>query len=442
MLIPAKQASSTGNGASVRTPVPELFDHIDNPVVVSDLHGSIVYVNPAFSQSLRLENGDPVMSSLRELLAGTQLRTQHNFMLDVAGNERYQVHIFFTAGQKPRMEQTLKSLQQITSNPQLTFDQRVQKILELGREHFGLPIGCVSRVEGDLYTVTHILAPNNDIKPGMTFDLADTYCKHIIETDRPISFHEFSKTHSQLHSCFVHFGLEDFIGAPIYVDGERVGTITFSSPRPLKPFGARDLEVIDLFSGWLGHELARQRDMQSLEAARKELERWASEDPLTGLMNRRRIEIWAKTEYSRAIRHDFPIAIGLVDVDNFKALNDDFGHETGDQVLRAFADICHEEMRSEDAVARWGGEEFLFLFTHSSIEQAETVLKRIANRFRRLTLDTSLPPHPLTFSAGVLEVDLNQPFTKAISAADVGLYQAKHSGKDRILRCYASQESS
>ncbi len=415
----------------------EMFDHVDNPVVVADADGSVVYINPALPQSLANKPEDLVGIPLNKLLsiiqADTDFPSPHTFMLDAQNNNRYQVRIFCTSGKKPSMEQTLKTLQQITSDRKLTFDQRVQKILELGRDHFGLPIGCVSRVTGDLYTITHLLAPTDDIKPGMTFDLADTYCKYIMETDRPISFHEFSRTHSAVHSCFVHFGLEDFIGAPIYVDGERFGTITFSSPDPRKAFETHDLEVIDLFSGWLGHELARQRDLQSLEDARKELERLASEDPLTGLMNRRKMDSWAKTEYSRAIRHNFSIAVGLVDVDNFKALNDGFGHETGDKVLRSLAAICKEEIRSEDAVARWGGEEFLFLFTHSSVEQAETVIKRIADRFRNITLDTPLPP--LTVSAGVLEVDLNQPFTKAISAADIGLYQAKNSGKDKIVRC-------
>lgn len=439
--MPVDTVLSIGSKETLGELLPEMFDHISDPVVVTDSGSSIVYVNSAFSRLVSQNSEDlkvtPSHELLTALLACSDFKIQHSFLVDADNNKRYQVHICAVVDEKPTTEKTLKALQQITSDRALTFDQRVQRILKLGCDHFRLTIGCVSSVEGDRYTITHIVDPDGDVKPGMTFDLADTYCKYIMETDRPVGFHQFSKTHSKLHSCFVHFGLEDFIGAPIYVDGVRTGTITFSSPLSIKPIGAQDLEIIDLFAGWLGHELARQQDLESLEAARNELERLASEDPLTGLMNRRRIERWATTEYSRALRHDFSISVGLVDVDNFKALNDRFGHETGDWVLQALAAICQQEIRSEDAVARWGGEEFLFLFTHSSVEEAETVIKRIADRFRNLTLDTPAPAPSLTLSAGVLQVDLEKPFTKAISSADVGLYQAKNAGKDRIVRCFA-----
>lgn len=446
-----------------------LFENSPSPVLISDLSQRIVFTNPAADRFFRTGTTKLIGSSIRTLFSTTELteyteqtednQTNWNSVIQTpmrfsartiseqlnceiqqspirncAGSVEYILFVVLQILGKPGMEQTLKALQRITSSRDLTFEQRVEKILSLGVGHFGLPIACLSRVEGKLYTVMHVIDPKHQVQPGMTFDLADTYCDRVMKADKAVGYHHFSQSHSKSHTCFHHFGLEAYIGAPIYVDGTRFGTITFSSPEPTTAFEPTDLEVIELFASWIGHEIAREGDINSLERAQHELERLASEDPLTRLLNRRSIERWFKTESARAARYKLTMSAGLLDIDNFKKINDSLGHDAGDRVLVELASLCRHELRETDAVARWGGEELLFLFNHTSTDEAETVLSRIASHFRELDLGDEVSSQEFTFSAGIVPVRPAETLTAVVSRADSALYTAKRAGKNRIVR--------
>lgn len=162
------------------------------------------------------------------------------------------------------------------------------------------------------------------------------------------------------------------------------------------------------------------------------LKEHATTDPLTGLMNRRRLrEIWAQATKGR--RGGFPLSIILCDVDRFKTINDTFGHEIGDQVLRKLAQMLPREVRATDSVCRWGGEEFLLLLPRA--DSAQTMAT--ANRIREIIASTPLKvgPHKLhvTVTMGVATLESDEKFEAAAHRADIALYEGKVSGRNRVV---------
>jgi two-component system cell cycle response regulator len=123
-------------------------------------------------------------------------------------------------------------------------------------------------------------------------------------------------------------------------------------------------------------ELHRQ-----VQAKNRLLEEMALTDSLTGLPNRRAVDVWASRQLSAAARHDFTFWVVIGDFDWFKMVNDTYGHEAGDTVLRTFADILKTHTRQSDICARLGGEEFLLMMTHADKVGTRTAVERIRNQF-------------------------------------------------------------
>lgn len=161
----------------------------------------------------------------------------------------------------------------------------------------------------------------------------------------------------------------------------------------------------------------------------------ASTDPLTGLHNRRHMTEEAEKELTRAQRFSHPTTAILIDLDDFKRINDTHGHQTGDQVLRQAAKICRRQVRRSDIIARWGGEEFLLLLPETDMTGAARMAERIQNELHGLR--NSLPElegQPVTASIGIAMFQgKGDGFEAMVHRADEAMYTAKHSGKDRIV---------
>jgi diguanylate cyclase (GGDEF)-like protein len=173
----------------------------------------------------------------------------------------------------------------------------------------------------------------------------------------------------------------------------------------------------------------------ALENARlhRVVERQALIDGLTGLANRRQSEDALATEISRAARFDNALTVVLADLDDFKALNDRYGHPAGDAVLRAFADILEETLRDADLAGRWGGEEFLLLLPgtdkEGGMQLAERIRATLAGR-AILTPDSSAAHVTASFGLATLAPGMTE--AELVAAADAALYAAKRGGKDRV----------
>lgn len=174
---------------------------------------------------------------------------------------------------------------------------------------------------------------------------------------------------------------------------------------------------------------------RQIEAKNKQLEELALTDALTGLPNRRAIEDWAASQLSNAVRHGFPFWIALADLDHFKQVNDTFGHDAGDAVLKRFSKILKSSLRRGDLCGRLGGEEFLLVLTHTDKENALKVIDRIRMELSCTPVTFGGCTVGVTASFGLAGFEGNQEasaFGRLRELADAALYSAKRAGRNRI----------
>lgn len=164
----------------------------------------------------------------------------------------------------------------------------------------------------------------------------------------------------------------------------------------------------------------------------EELERLSITDKLTGLYNRAKLDSVLNTEFEKAIRYNDIFSVIIMDIDFFKSVNDNFGHQIGDDVLKESAKILSSCIRTSDTLGRWGGEEFLIICPNSKQEDAIKLANRINIAIKQHTFSTY--PKKVTMSLGV--ASYCSIFKKAediVASADIALYKAKQTGRDRVV---------
>jgi diguanylate cyclase (GGDEF)-like protein len=172
---------------------------------------------------------------------------------------------------------------------------------------------------------------------------------------------------------------------------------------------------------------------QMLRESNETLKTTSTRDPLTGLANRRLMLERLQSETAIAERRLSPFTIALIDIDHFKLINDNFGHQAGDEVLIAIAHTLADGLRAYDVCARWGGEEFMALMPHTTGADALEIAVRLRRRVNELAHPALSGQDAPTISIGIAEYHLNTSFSEAIKRADGTLYEAKSSGRDRIV---------
>ncbi len=172
-----------------------------------------------------------------------------------------------------------------------------------------------------------------------------------------------------------------------------------------------------------------------LEKKNKLLELLANVDGLTQAYNHRYFQNFLDQEIKRSERHGHSVALVLVDIDHFKKLNDTFGHQAGDEVLRQFCDVCRAELREYDLFARYGGEEFALVLPETGSEEAEEVAEKLRLAVNRHDFTHGRHSSHITASFGVFAMaPAKEPYTKneMIGCADDALFQAKKKGRNQV----------
>lgn len=184
---------------------------------------------------------------------------------------------------------------------------------------------------------------------------------------------------------------------------------------------------------------ATQQSVADKEARIRELEQELEQtstlvrhDQLTGALNRRGLEEVFDKEAARSLRHESPFCVALLDIDNFKKLNDSLGHDAGDHALVHLAQVCRDTLRPQDTVARYGGEEFIILLPDTALEDASNALTRLQRELTRRFFMHDNNKVLITFSAGVTELQAEDDRNSVIKRADEAMYTAKKSGKNRV----------
>lgn len=178
-------------------------------------------------------------------------------------------------------------------------------------------------------------------------------------------------------------------------------------------------------------EEAEER-VATLESELAQASELVRHDPLTGTLNRRGLEEVFDREIARAKRKQAPLCVAVLDIDNFKQLNDALGHRAGDEALMHLTSVVRSALRARDTLARYGGEEFIVLLPETDLDEAEAIMVRVQRELTRRFFLHNNQRVLVTFSAGVTSIPVGEPRQSAIQRADQLMYQAKQRGKNRV----------
>jgi diguanylate cyclase len=182
-------------------------------------------------------------------------------------------------------------------------------------------------------------------------------------------------------------------------------------------------------------EKADQTDAEMVKL-HQELDRVSTQarhDPLTGALNRKGLDEAVEREMSSVRRKETPLCVALLDIDNFKKLNDTLGHATGDIALTHLATVARECMRPQDTLARYGGEEFVLLLPDTPLDKGIEAMTRLQRELTKKFFLAGTEKVLITFSAGVAQLAADESGADAIKRADKAMYLAKRAGKNRVV---------
>lgn len=195
----------------------------------------------------------------------------------------------------------------------------------------------------------------------------------------------------------------------------------------------RSMRLRDIRQELQTKELALQQQLAEIQSLQTQLRDQARRDALTGLFNRHHLGDIMARELARCARDGQPLSLLMIDVDHFKQINDEFGHQVGDEVLRETARLLAERTRDSDMLFRYGGEEFLLVLVAADALVAKAVAEELRQRYELSPLALAGSPVLATLSIGVATfADHGSSFESLVLAADQALYRAKRAGRNRV----------
>jgi len=182
-------------------------------------------------------------------------------------------------------------------------------------------------------------------------------------------------------------------------------------------------------------------DITELKSLQRKLEHQAYYDELTGIFNRRAFFQISEQQFAKAKRVEAPFTVMLIDIDHFKQVNDTFGHQVGDQLLKHVVDICRAELKEKMLFARYGGEEFVLALDGMNIEEGAAVAERLRRHVETSFLQVDENRISVTISSGVAEASAmpEETLYQLLNKADLALYAAKHEGRNQV-KTYAAEQ--
>ncbi len=217
-----------------------------------------------------------------------------------------------------------------------------------------------------------------------------------------------------------------YLGCPIKIKGKVAGFLSLENIKP----GFFNREHVDKLQSFV--DLAAT----AIENAhlQQETQKLAISDELTALFNRRGLMDLGRREIDRARRFNHPLSAAIMDLDNFKSINDTYGHIAGDQILNQVADCCRSGFREIDIIARYGGDEIVVLLIENNLDQAYQIANRFRESIASRVFKTDAGNLSTTISIGVAELSKDTDnLTELIDTADRALYMAKEAGRNRIM---------
>jgi diguanylate cyclase (GGDEF)-like protein len=181
------------------------------------------------------------------------------------------------------------------------------------------------------------------------------------------------------------------------------------------------------------HYILSLSDITALKSQSDLLQYQANHDSLTALYNRQYFNDFLRTEINRAARYNHPFSIAMFDIDHFKNINDSYGHDIGDEVLKNLSNLVKKYLRDTDILARWGGEEFMIVLAETPIEDAFVKIDGLREMIKNTTLSSALKEN-VTVSFGITQYNQNDTKAELLKRVDIALYQAKNGGRNQVVK--------
>lgn len=313
--------------------------------------------------------------------------------------------------------------------------EMVEFILSESRALFDLDVVtlCLCDPKGEIATY---LADDNYVRPPrdglLLVDNDQIFLRHFSLSSRPLLGKFQTGLHAELFGDISQAPCSVIL-VPLIRRGKYLGSLNFGSDRPDRFLNNMATDFIEHLASVIGVCLENTLNFEALR-------RTSLIDPLTAVNNRRFLEQRIEEELDRSLRTRMPLSCLFLDIDFFKRINDDFGHQAGDYVLAMVAMAIKKQLRSNDVLSRYGGEEFVALLSESDDIAAEAIAERIRRAVAELPFEFNGQSIPVTISIGAATHDPNKSAQKTVSekahdliqVADEAMYTAKRDGRNRV----------
>lgn len=302
------------------------------------------------------------------------------------------------------------------------FEEAGKQVLQYLHQHLGFGLWMITRVENDDWIILQAENQKYDIKPGEVFGWADSFCYHMVQGKTPkiapcsneIELYSKAPINNKL-------SIKSYIGEPLFnEDGSIFGTICAIDDKPHSEDILKDAALISLLGSLLSSILQSELRENKQRRLRERYEVEALTDSLTGLYNRRAWDQLLEAEEGRCQRYGLPAAIFSIDLNDLKQVNNQFGHEAGDQLIQRTSDVLVEHMRVNDVIARMGGDEFTILCPETKAEDAVILYHRLSEIFAAANIHVAIG-----YAVRQLTKDLHQ----VLIEADKNMYEHKKKAK-------------
>lgn len=325
--------------------------------------------------------------------------------------------------------QAFRDLYEVAGASGLEHDEQMRRLLSIGCDRLNLPFGFVTEIDEGIQEIIHAVGDHPKLQSGNEAPLKKSYCrKTIADENRLVAIVDAIEEGWARDPAYEKYDLGCYLGAKLVVNGELSGTVCFADRAGrAHQFDDSEQNFMRLLAQWISRT-AEQNVLTN------KLANLAETDGLTGLKDRETILDRIREEQERARRYKHDLCILMLDLDHFKSINDEYGHWTGDEVLRNVAELLREQTRIPDTVGRYGGEEFIIVAPNMTLEDAETLGERIRNAIQQSSMTSEEPSLNVTCSIGVNAVSTDgASIDQAVKRADKAMYEAKKRGRNRVV---------
>lgn len=310
----------------------------------------------------------------------------------------------------------------------LNFKALFEELLSEIREKFNVPYVWLSIIEkSELSNLIQSLESSNILKKHLNLINRSAFAQLVGNTMKPILVNSNLKPYFKLFPRHTKYVINSLAITPISFDGEIIGSMNQADISKSRFHSGLDPSLLE-------HLAVKMSLCLSNVAAHERLRFLANRDPLTGLLNRRVMEAVLTREFVRANRYENSLAVVFIDIDDFKGVNDTYGHDGGDDLLNHVAEQLMKISRETDVVARFAGDEFVVILPQTSAENAERLMSRLMVYFSKNPLKTDEIIIPASISFGVASTEdksIRTPL-QLIKNADQNLYRTKRQKKKAI----------